>query len=183
MNCAARLVFRASRRDHISPLLSDSVIGIGFLLIKEFGIRFLHSASMLSLVPPLHTSLTCYRCTSLWGHCAPLQILELSEFLANARSSRDSAPFLTLALSSGTVFPSPSAMLRHFLLLNPNSRLICSVNQSSICPWPFHLLPWCDRGWLGVESRLSICLFISFVCVCVFHLYFKRPRLSWEGAR
>ena len=97
---------------------------------------------------PGSTPLTCYSCTFLQGHYTPLQMLKLSKFLTDAR----------------TVFPLPSAMLRLFLLLNPNSRLTFSVNPSSIaCPWPFHLLPWC--GWLDVKNRLSSTF--SFVCVCV----------------
>ena len=61
MNCAARLVFRAN----VTTLnvLLFCLICIGFLLVKECGIRFLLSATMLFLVLPLHTSLTCYSCT------------------------------------------------------------------------------------------------------------------------
>ena len=77
-----------SEHPDVTTFLLFCPIRIGFLLIKEFGIRFLLSASTLFLVPPLHTSLTCYRSTSLRGNCAPLQILKLSKFFADARSSR-----------------------------------------------------------------------------------------------
>ena len=80
----------SSIRDHINCVLF-CLLCIGSLLIKEFGIRLLLSAAMLFLVLPLHACLTCYSCTSLRGPCAPLQILELSESLTDAKRSGDGA--------------------------------------------------------------------------------------------
>ena len=136
------------------------LICIGFLLIKEFGRRFLLCYNVISGSAPPYLSdlLQLYIPSRTLRSSADTQTFRVPHW---CKKFQGCAPFLTLVLSPGTVFPLPSAMLRLFLLLNPNSRLSFSVNPSSItCLWPFHLLPWCGlRGWLGIIN-----LFI-YVCV------------------
>ena len=109
MNCAARLVCKAHKREHVSPLPVD----LHWLFVErriEYKIATICYNVITGTAPPYPpTSLSCTHHHAL---SAPLLTLASSVFRTDVKRSRDSAPFLSLVLPSGTISLSLCDMLK-----------------------------------------------------------------------
>ena len=109
MNCEARLICRASKREHSSPLLFCT----GFLCLTESSTRLpLLSATMRSRALRLRILLIYFGYTLPLGISANPLIHASFAFRSDASNSSGSPLFLILALSSGIVPHFLSAMFR-----------------------------------------------------------------------
>ena len=115
MNCAARLVCKAPKRERVIPLLVD----LHWLPVEcriEYKIATICYNVITGTAPPYPpTSLSCTHHHAL---SAPLLTLASSVFRTDVNGSKDSAPFLSLVLPSGTISLSLYYMLKFCLPSN-----------------------------------------------------------------
>jgi len=117
ISCSARLVYKAPKSAHITPLLFD----LHWLPISSrIQYKIALSVSTLSLVQPLHTSLSCFTSVLLLFVFVQPQILKfsVSQGCAGGLLGRD--PSCISDLSSGTLFISLSGMPCHSPLSSQN---------------------------------------------------------------
>ena len=129
-NCSARLIFKTSKRTHISPLLAklnwlpitqrinDKIYHFwlnctGFQSLKELITKFPPCAMMLSQILPRRICLISFAFTSLPVHCVPLLTLTSFGFQKERKSSKGSVLSLISVLSLGISSPTLCAMLKH----------------------------------------------------------------------
>ena len=109
MYCAARLVCKSPKREHVTPLLVDL-----HWLSVERRIQYKITTICYNVITgtaPLYL----FDLLEVYTHhalSAPLLTLASSVFRTDVNGSKDSAPFLSLVLPSGTLFLSLYDMLK-----------------------------------------------------------------------
>ena len=146
-DCSARLIFKTSKRTHISsPLAKLHWLPIaqrnnhkiyhfwlnctGFQSLKEIITKFSPCAMMLSQILPRCTCLISFTFTSLPVHCVPLLTPTSFGFQNERKSSKGSVLSPTSVLSLGIKSPTLYAMLKH----NPTSKQSYKPHYSTQFP-------------------------------------------------
>ena len=129
-DCSARLIFKTSKRTHISPLLAKLhwlpiaqrinykihhywLNCTGFQSLKELITKFPPCAMMLSQILSRCTCLISFAFKSLPVHCVPLLTPTSFGFQTERKSSKGSVLSSISVLSLGIKSPTLYAMLKH----------------------------------------------------------------------